>query len=106
MCQYYVGENQNGKQCNSTIKKIIKVFDTNLCLRIEINKCNYDKIKFNIDRICDYFKLTPQDIDLIIDYKLISEENKNLKIDLLCQLIPYINSWHSFTVLRDRKSVV
>jgi len=88
-----------GANYNQTLKKYVKKNNRGLCLRLDIVNCKLDKIKEPIDNLCKYFDLSPKQIDLIIDYKLIPQKNQIPRFTLLCQLLPYLKMWRSFTAL-------
>ena len=84
---------------NLILRKILKKNNCGLCLRIDATNYKLENMKDHIDKLCEFFNLSPEQMDLIIDYKLITHKNEVPKLVLLCQSIPYLHMWRSFTTL-------
>jgi len=67
------------------------------CLRLNIEEVSGVSLIDKVDRLIDIVGIKHDNVDLIVDYKLINEGQ--LKFNYLIQTIPSIKEWRTLTVI-------
>lgn len=87
---------------HDAIKKVIQKYNRGVCIRLESDELNdLAALKNDLDDLLDFLNLSPDDADLVLDHKQISNKQKNTlihnKILILAQL-PYLKQWRTLTI--------
>lgn len=77
--------------------KILVNSKNRVCIRISLEDLLHPNLKNKIDDIIHYFRLSPSEIDLIIDYKII--DNSYPEYNVILKKIPYPQDWNTLTFL-------
>jgi hypothetical protein len=68
-----------------------------VCLRLTREDVQHLLLRPEIDKFLNRMGLAPDDVHLLVDYKLINK-NSLPNIAELCVRLPYLNEWRSFTI--------
>jgi len=67
------------------------------CLRICPSDLQSLSLGKNLDALLRLLVLAPEQVDLVADYQIVSEFN--MPFTKLCDRVPYLNRWRTFTVI-------
>jgi len=82
------------------VKEIIAGTDVGLCLRVSDDEVERVDFSVRIGELLSFYNLSHEFIDIVVDHGYIIEgESAKLDIAALCECIPDVEKWRSFTVL-------
>lgn len=79
-----------------TVGEVLKMFNLGACLRISPEDIKRPTIHRDLSDILTFLNLTPEETDLLVDFQII--EHSAPTFDILCGLIPNMQSWRNFIV--------
>src|SRR5258708_620684 len=68
-----------------------------VCVRLFPEDLQTSSLEGNLERLVNELDVTPEQVDLIADCRLISEFNPSY--EALCRRMPALNRWRTFTVI-------
>jgi len=80
----------------SAVLTVVNIHTQGVCLRLTYDDIRRPTLVQDIDAVLSFFKLSPESVDLIVDFKIIDQSAP--KFNTLCELIPSVNEWRSFIV--------
>lgn len=81
----------------TAVRTVMRPAQSGVCLRLTREDVQRVSLRPEIDRFLARIGLTPTDVHLLVDYKLISEDSLP-NIAELCIRLPYLNKWRSFII--------
>ena len=87
----------NGRQFQRAVEMVVALDKRGVCIRLFPEDIQSKSLQLGIERLVNTLGLTPERIDLIADYRLISEFNPSYED--LCRVLPELNRWRTFTVI-------
>lgn len=88
---------------HDAIEACLKEYNRGLALRLEQRDFeNFNKFKGNLSNWLSFYDISPNDVDIILDFKEIDPDKKSTHLDGLTLLIakfPHIKRWRTFTIL-------
>jgi len=85
----------------NAIRKIASIDKRGLCIRLEISDLSNVNLNSDIDKELQFYKVSPQETDLIIDLDVIQQMPLNilsLTIQNFINTLTYINDWRTLTL--------
>lgn len=67
-----------------------------VCLRLHRNDLQKESFKKDLLELIEYLRLAPDTVDLLIDFQVV--DGKEMTYTNLCEIIPNIKDWRTFTV--------
>lgn len=90
------------KEYKEAVKQIKNHDEKGICLRIESSELASKFLSNNIDDFLSYYNVSKNEVDIVIDLKNITSDEKDFYLLSLTTIInnsfPYINEWRNFII--------
>ena len=80
----------------STIRSIVRTDHRGVCIRLFLDDVQNPSFQKNLEHLLAYLQLRPREVDLLVDYQSICNSSPN--IVWVCNRLPSIQSWRTFTI--------
>ena len=81
----------------AAVRTVMNPAQDGVCLRLTREDVQHLSLRPEIDKFLNRMGLAPDDVHLLVDYKLLNK-NSMPNIAELCIRLPYLNEWRSFTI--------
>lgn len=88
---------RNGRRFQVAVSMVVALEKRGVCIRLFPEDLQRSSLQVDLERLVHNLGLTPEHVDLIADYRLISEFNP--PYESLCRRLPELNRWRTFTVI-------
>jgi hypothetical protein len=79
-----------------SIEEIVAADRRGVCLRLNENNLRNPNLEKELKKLLLRLKLTPKRVDLIVDFQV--TDNISMKLTEVCNRLPFLPSWRTFTV--------
>ena len=84
------------KRYQGAVKKLCHSDRRGICLRLLRQDIADTKLQEQLDALLHRFNLTPEEVDLIVDYQIV--DNPSLpNLAHICKCVPYLDRWRTFS---------
>jgi T4 beta protein len=82
----------------AAIHRAVASDNNGLCVRLSADDVRNATLEAELSRLLAAFNLTPKQVDIVVDLKLIGENSNRISFSRLCGCLPLLSSWRTFTV--------